>query len=102
VFSWFQSLLSTFNWCRYSAEWQLLPNELHPPGTTVYKAKALQSPFPAFGPLQLVLDPGVSAVEFCLNVEPTGEWVNDGGRNFRITLGGATSVGLYKFKPVYP
>ena len=68
-------------------EWQLLPNELHPPGTSIYKHKAHQSPFPAFGPLQLVLDPGVAAVEFCLNVEPTGEWVNDNGENFRILLG---------------
>ena len=55
------------------AEWQLLPPELNPPGTTVYKQKALQSPFPAFGALQLVLDPGVVAVEFCLTSSSTGE-----------------------------
>ena len=68
------------------AEWQLLPPELNPPGTTVYKQKALQSPFPAFGALQLVLDPGVVAVEFCLTSSSTGEWFNDAGRNFRIEL----------------
>tara|TARA_B110000977_G_scaffold151195_1_gene191825 strand:- start:30274 stop:32208 length:1935 start_codon:yes stop_codon:yes gene_type:complete len=68
-------------------EWQLLPPELNPPGTTVYKEKALQSPFPAFGALQLVLDPGVSAVEFCLTTSSTGEWFNDNGRNFRVALG---------------
>ena len=28
----------------------------------------MQTPFPAFGPLQLVLDPGVDAVEFCIKV----------------------------------
>ena len=61
----------------YGEEWQLLPPELNPPGTTVYKQKALQSPFPAFGALQLVLDPGVSAVEFCLTTSQTGEWFND-------------------------
>ena len=67
-------------------DWQLLPPELNPPGTTLYKKKALRSPFPAFGPLQLVLDPGVAAVEFCL-VTAANEWVNDGGKNFRISLG---------------
>jgi alpha-glucan,water dikinase len=71
----------------YGEEWQLLPPELNPPGTTVYKEKALQSPFPAFGALQLVLDPGVSAVEFCLTTSSTGEWFNDNGRNFRVSLG---------------
>ena len=71
------------------AEWQLLPPELNPPGTTVYKQKALQSPFPAFGALQLVLDPGVVAVEFCLTSSSTGEWFNDAGRNFRIELASA-------------
>ena len=63
------------------------PPELNPPGTTVYKQKALQSPFPAFGALQLVLDPGVTAVEFCLTTSQTGEWFNDGGRNYRVELG---------------
>ena len=72
-----------------SQDWQLLPPELNPPGTVVYKQKALQSPFPAFGALQLVLDPGVDAVEFCLKVETTGDWINDHGRNFRIELGGS-------------
>jgi len=71
----------------YGEEWQLLPPELNPPGTTVYKQKALQSPFPAFGALQLVLDPGVTAVEFCLTTSQTGEWFNDGGRNYRVELG---------------
>ena len=71
----------------YGEEWQLLPPELNPPGTTVYKQKALQSPFPAFGALQLVLDPGVTAVEFCLTTSQTGEWFNDNGRNYRVELG---------------
>ena len=74
------------------AEWQLLPPELNPPGTTVYKQKALQSPFPAFGALQLVLDPGVVAVEFCLTSSSTGEWFNDAGRNFRIELAPADAA----------
>ena len=73
-------------------EWNLLPPELNPPGTTVYKNKALQSPFPAFGALQLVLDPGAVAVEFCLTSSSTGEWYNDNGRNFRIELGASAGA----------
>lgn len=85
-----------------SQDWQLLPPELNPPGTVVYKEKALQSPFPAFGALQLVLDPGVDAVEFCLKVETTGEWINDGGRNFRIELGTGSGTGASPAAPRAP
>ena len=58
----------------------------------MYKNKALQSPFPAFGALQLVLDPGAVAVEFCLTSSSTGEWYNDNGRNFRIELGASAGA----------
>ena len=85
-----------------SQDWQLLPPELNPPGTVVYKEKALQSPFPAFGALQLVLDPGVDAVEFCLKVETTGKWINDGGRNFRIELGTGSGTGASPAAPRAP
>jgi len=84
------------------AEWQLLPPELNPPGTTVYKQKALQSPFPAFGALQLVLDPGVVAVEFCLTSSSTGEWFNDAGRNFRIELAPAGAAAAAAAPPPSP
>jgi len=48
------------------AEWNVLPEELHPPGTNVYKNKAMRSAFPVWGPLNLVLDPGVESVPFAL------------------------------------
>ena len=73
-------------------EWNLLPARAQPPGTTVYKNKALQPPSQPSGALQLVLDPGAVAVEFCLTSSSTGEWYNDNGRNFRIELGASAGA----------
>ena len=69
--------------------WEVLPNELRPPGTGLYKDRAMQSPFPAFGALHLVLDNEVSAIEFALKVQSRAKWYKDTARgksNFVINL----------------
>ena len=45
-----------------------------------------------WGPINLVLDPKVTCVEFALYVEKTGQWINaaDGG-DFQIVLDSAPS-----------
>ena len=69
------------------AEWNVLPEELHPPGTSVYKNKAMRSAFPVWGPLNLVLDPGVESVPFALVLAKSGEWIKPpAGGDFEITL----------------
>lgn len=73
--------------------WQMLPTELHPPNTKYYEGdKAMRSAFPVWGPINLVLDPKVTCVEFALYVEKTGQWINaaDGG-DFQIVLDSAPS-----------
>jgi len=68
-------------------EWKVLPEELHPPGTLVYKNKAMRSAFPVWGPLNLVLDPGVASVAFALVFTKTGEWIKaPNGGDFEISL----------------
>ena len=57
------------------AEWQILPQELFPPGTTVYKNKAMQTPFPRMTRLAIVLDPEATAIHFALKNEETGKWI---------------------------
>ena len=69
------------------AEWNVLPEELHPPGTNVYKNKAMRSAFPVWGPLNLVLDPGVESVPFALVLAKSGEWIKpSSGGDFEIAL----------------
>lgn len=74
-------------------EWETLPTELHPPGTTAYgDGKAMRSAFPVWGALNLVLDPGVTAVSFALFLPKTNEWINASRGDFEISFGASEVV----------
>ena len=70
-------------------KWHVLPQELFPPGTTVYKEKAMQTPFPRMSKLVIVLDAEVTAIHFALKNEETGKWITGPNKkDFVIRLDG--------------
>jgi len=70
-------------------KWHVLPQELFPPGTTVYKEKAMQTPFPRMSKLVIVLDAEVTAIHFALKNEETGKWITGPNKkDFVIQLDG--------------
>ena len=74
--------------------WHVLPRELFPPGTTVYKEKAMQTPFPRMTKLTIVLDAEVKAIHFALKNEETGKWITGPNKkDFVIRLDGKRGEG---------
>ena len=74
-------------------KWHVLPRELFPPGTTVYKEKAMQTPFPRMTKLVIVLDAEATAIHFALKNEETGKWITGPNKkDFVIQLNGKGSV----------
>ena len=70
-------------------KWHVLPRELFPPGTTVYKEKAMQTPFPRMTKLVIVLDAEATAIHFALKNEETGKWITGPNKkDFVIQLNG--------------
>lgn len=75
---------------RRTKDWKL-PSR-HPNGTTVYKKKALRTPFQKSGPnssLRIEIDdPEAQAIEFLIFDEAQNKWFKNNGQNFQIQLSG--------------
>nr|XP_011464043.1 PREDICTED: alpha-glucan water dikinase 1, chloroplastic isoform X2 [Fragaria vesca subsp. vesca]XP_011464044.1 PREDICTED: alpha-glucan water dikinase 1, chloroplastic isoform X2 [Fragaria vesca subsp. vesca] len=67
----------------------VLPSR-HPDGTTVYKKKALRTPFAKSGPnssLKIEIDdPAIQAIEFLIVDESQNRWFKNNGGNFHVKL----------------
>ncbi|KAJ4806928.1 Alpha-amylase [Rhynchospora pubera] len=86
------------SYCDNQAEWDQPPPEMIPPGSTVIKDYAIESPLNAHSEgqsesavqIEIDGDTPIGAINFVLKEEETGRWYHNKGRDFRVPLRGSS------------